>query len=173
MSEIIELVSRVAPVITLLTAKGENNVVIGGSVALLAHGLSAKSPQDVDLILYQPTARQCMLLNTDFEEANAKIQAVPYSGHKVYKTKSMGVDVDVILEWENQQPEVLLYIQGSVNKFFGGRYPVQPIGAILDAKQRYARVKDYVQIRDLAKDNFIDRLDYLATKKELCSFIQS
>ena len=166
MNKTIEFISRVAPVIAVLTAKGETNVVVGGSVALMAHGLSLYEPQDVDLIVYQPTERQLQLLARDFEEACAKVQAVPYSGHKVYKTKSMGVGVDVILEWENQQPETMLYVHG-----FGWSFPVQPIGVILDAKQRYARIKDYVQIRDLAKDNFLDRLDYLANKQELCDFI--
>ena len=138
-----------APEIKALKAgetAGERNVIIGGSVALMLHGLQiGREPGDLDLVIYTPTDRQMIVLSDSRTFKNAE-ESGEYGGYKCAKE---GRVLNVLIEVNKPVPSGLL---GGM--FTGYSHLIQSIDNVMAAKTRYARPKDFYDLQQLKNLNF-------------------
>ena len=156
--------------------KGHKNVVLGGSRALLLHGLNITRPvEDLDVIIYKPSLEQKKLLqHLQFFDIVKNRPAHLVAGYtdnmerilRVIKLKKNNSIIDIISE-ETDMPEDLLYY-----KHDDIMYPIQNIQKVIDAKNSYrfqaagelplqavgkavyGRMKDVEDLMDLKNSNF-------------------
>lgn len=125
----------------------DNNLVLGGSNALMLHGIQTKkTPEDVDIVIYQATDRQL-----DFLETLQEFSTLGSSG-KVFKFKisrnNEDYTLDILLEDGPLPSNLLYYIKGNI------KVRIQDVFAIIKAKADYKRNKDLIDLLDLKNLNF-------------------
>lgn len=145
------------------------NVVIGGTNALLQHGLKiSRTPSDLDLIIYQPTEEQLQILKTiavfDLIKDRPELQ---YGNlQKAIKIEKDGLFLDIITETEPTPQNLLYYRYGHSDKLL----QIQSIENVIKAKlsykferqsdsrdrslTKYMRSKDLEDLLDLKNSNF-------------------
>jgi len=145
----------------LIQPLGTQNVVIGGTIALKAHGLiMSREATDLDLIIFNPTEKQKAYIESMkfFEIENRNIPQHVYQ--KSFKFKKANLTIDILIQ-ESEVPQGLLYAE-----FEGTFYKVQSIKNTIDAKRsyclygsiggnvKYIREKDVKDFEDLKSSNF-------------------
>lgn len=125
----------------------EDNVVIGGSVALQFHGFSV-APNDIDLIIYSPSERQKELLK--ILAVACKDNPFPYDTRRSYNipaSENGAPDIDLLVEEG--------YPKTGIRINYGNTWvKIQTIPQIVDAWRRYEhegvlRNKDYNKMKSL------------------------
>jgi len=139
---------------SLIQQLNENNIVLGGSVALFLHGINMgnKKIDDLDIIIYNPTQnqeKQLKLLHTFNDNENMK-----YSSKKIYKFQAKGLVLNIILE-KSDTPKSLLNWDG---------FKIQSIQNVINAKNsyiittksgnEYLRKKDIEDLMNYKESNF-------------------
>lgn len=145
------------------------NVVIGGTNALLQHGLKiSRTPSDLDLIIYQPTEEQLQILKTisvfDLIKNRPELQYGDLQ--KAIKIEKDGLFLDIITELGPTPQNLLYYRYGYGDKFL----QIQSIENVIKAKvsykfermsdsrdknlTKYMRSKDLEDLLDLKNSNF-------------------
>lgn len=125
-------------------------MVIGGLWALRLHGLKTRKPNDLDIIVYQPS-------DEFFEELQKKRGMIPGSipvdqdgnNWRSYKLQESGLTIDFIMEWKKEMPANLLLV--NYRNFF---WRVQSVDEVIKAKIDYGREKDLKDLEDFKRDNF-------------------
>lgn len=152
-TDIIELKAKAHP--------EDDNIVLAGSNALREHGLYTDwEPQDLDIILFDPTPSQLLEITTKYEqcmgyETEKKLgdDVLPRS----YKLSKEGKELNVIIAYSEPVPNNLLYYN-----FQGVFFKVNSISNIIEAKKSYAsgrdksflRKKDILHLMSLKNLNF-------------------
>lgn len=111
---------------------GRNNVIIGGSAALVLHGLDiGRELMDVDIIIYKPTAEQDTLLNLlmNFDYIKAE-----HSPRRAMKLKKDGFFIDIIMERNSDQPMPTDFLLIEIS---GIAYKIQSVKKVVEAKCSY------------------------------------
>lgn len=126
-----------------------DNLVLGGSNALLAHGLNLGSwkPDDLDVIIFSPTDSQVSFVKTKFEQCLDEYLAEYLTPHS-YRLLKNGLVLNVIFEYKIPTPTDLLCF-----KYGSDLYQVNTITNIIEAKKSYLRAKDDLHL-SLLQDNF-------------------
>lgn len=162
-NQIMENVLKIQDLIGLLTEKYHGNVVIGGSAALILHGLSLSRPiNDIDIILYNPKDEQLAVLNT-LKAVDSVNSSFGYGDRRVIKLLVNEVNVDIIVSHETLPSNLLLHPISSPQ--FKGLF-IQSIDEVIKAKISYTldkderqlniyrRTKDFADLLDLKNSNF-------------------
>lgn len=135
--------------------------IITGSIALSLHGLIPvkEDYDDIDIIMVDvPTTtieKLDLLSRVHKSQKNPSIYNTP----NMYRFTYKGVDVDVWIE--PKRNNLLMY-----NGFW-----VSGVKEIIDAKKRFGRAKDYIQINDIVVDLLtpLGRINPIDSKEiELC-----
>jgi hypothetical protein len=152
---------------SLIAEFHDENCVIGGMHALLAHGLQmSREPVDLDLIIYNPTGKQLNTLKyfKHFDLINDRNLDAGYTKAdiKAYKFKKGDLFLDIIVEHNKQTPQHLLQFASN-----GIIYKIQSIELVIAAKRsyffekkdsdglkKYIRDKDALDMIDLKNNNF-------------------
>lgn len=139
-----------------ITKIGTENIAIGGSFALMLHGLEiGHEPEDLDLIIFKPTDEQYEFIANKCE-SNANYQTVDGGQARSWKLKRKGMTLNIIFAFDVDVPEnPLFYV-------FGKMYRVNPIADIIKAKLQYTeghekqnlRRKDMMHLQMLKNLNF-------------------
>lgn len=142
----------------------ESNVVIGGTNALLIHGLvMSRQPGDLDLVIFNPTEKQKTVLK--YMKPLCDAGESGYNGadelRKSYKFTINDMVINILIENTNVSSDLLIF------KFDGRDYKVQSIKEVIDAKRsyhiknknpdnliHYVRDKDVRDFIDLKNSNF-------------------
>lgn len=142
--------------------KKDDNIVLGGSMAMILHGINiGRDPRDLDIVLYQPTSRQVDYTNTlhNTEVVGQKHSPFSKDGEEVVRTSleiviRNGMHLN-ILSNSVQLRERYLYYKG---------YRIQPIDMIVEAKASYTyksktkgnyiRKKDIEDLQYIKNNNF-------------------
>ncbi len=112
-----------------------NNVIIGGTVALVLQGINiGREIDDIDIIIYRPTKKQRKTLAI-YEELSKT--AYYGSDKRTMKIQVGDVDVNIIKELVSP-PDDLLYVRVPNGNFF----PVQRVDNVIKAKSSYLRDSD-------------------------------
>jgi len=149
---------------------GTDNVVIGGTLALKAHGLiMSREATDLDLIIFKPTDKQLeyIKLMSAFQKEFIDDEALknPFSDYhrKSYKFKKNELIIDILLQDKFVPNDLLLF------NFDGTYYKIQSVKNTIDAKRSYMfdnkydsrtgnssyiREKDVKDFNDLKNSNF-------------------
>jgi hypothetical protein len=116
-----------------------DNIVIGGTFALLLHGLNYRDATDLDLIIYNPSIKQKNGLKqlTDTSTVNAYGNEV-----RSYKIEHRSYILNFVI-CVDPMPESLL----TVHTEAFGHMKVQSIREVLKFKRRYGRDKDFEDIQ--------------------------
>lgn len=154
-------------------------VVIGGSIALQLHGLiPARRPQDIDLIVYNPSKKTLAYIlsgmgiaddghHLQFDEylytteegvpEDKKVKADP-SPRRSYRftIAEAEMSLNVLVETETPAPkeESMLEFSYRSKGLHHRHFYVQGIREIIEAKKRYNREKDKFDLKEIAKNNF-------------------
>lgn len=139
-----------AKILTQLNRDG--NLVIGGSNALVLHGIKvARVPVDVDIIIYSPTDRQLKILElvSDFSHVQTVGGDYPKTVFK-FKTKKLGkvYTLDILFEEGSLPENLLLFKKGNILA------RVQDVDKVIEAKSSYKRSKDLTDLLDFKNLNF-------------------
>lgn len=151
----------------------QTNVFIGGSSALVLHGvITPKNPGDLDIVIYKPTDKQIEivleLMKPDLEYQPEEYDKFPSKETKIrsFKLHKDGYSLNVILERKKEIPEThLAFISQQSLAGLGGfgliTLPITPINIIIQAKAsyrdktgKYARIKDVFYMQQLKALNF-------------------
>lgn len=131
------------------------NLVIGGTHALLLHGLRvSREPNDLDIVVYKPTSAQCKMLLAlkDVTVGSGYSSPTPEEGiTRSFKLQSRGHHVIDILLDRRELPDGLLTYE---NRSKGIKLRVQSIDGVLAAKAAYGRDKDMHDLFALKNINF-------------------
>lgn len=133
----------------ILSSINDDNVVLGGTNALLLHGLKmSREPNDLDIIIYRPNSEQVAKIH-NYAKANSGVDnriseddAVIYDSIKVTDIK--GNVINFIFESREKRKNLLLW--KGIN--------VESIEGVINAKSGYNREKDVKDFEDLKKSNF-------------------
>ena len=136
----------------LLKLNEDDNLVLGGSYALMLHGLNLKRlPDDVDIIIYRPTPKQIEFLESisDFNNLNELGSDYPTCVYKL-KTSKKNVDytLDILLETKTAPDNLLIFEKNNI------KVKIQEISNIIEAKSSYGRTKDFEDMLSLKNLNF-------------------
>lgn len=138
----------------LLLRLMDTNLVIGGSFALMIHGLKMRSnPEDLDIILYFPTEYQKKYLEAMrfFDQTPEGKEYKDVDNRRSYKFYKDGKQLNLVCwspkEKEDNLPLLSFYYEGCNIK-------VQSIGTVIEAKKFYSREKDLQHFLDLKNLNF-------------------
>tara|TARA_R110000803_G_scaffold210835_1_gene284192 strand:+ start:58100 stop:58564 length:465 start_codon:yes stop_codon:yes gene_type:complete len=129
--------------------KGKN-IVLGGSNALMLHGIRLdRIPEDVDIILYKPTEAQMGYLESikDFNMLQESIDLYNETP-TVFKFKKYNLTLDILIEDKPMPDNLLKFKKGYIN------IGVQNISNVISAKSRYSRTKDLKDLLMLKNINF-------------------
>lgn len=137
-----------------------DNVFIGGLVALQSHGLSCRAPEDLDVIIYNPTLYQINTVrkmvglpefedrSQDEKEEDSEYDENDDPRRRSYKLVERGMILNFLMEYKMDAPtDCLLY------HFNGRYYNISPISSTIAAKKKYSREKDLKDFEEL-KMNF-------------------
>jgi len=135
--------------------KEKENLIICGSTALSLHGLVTKSPEDIDIIIFEPTDVQkkiIQILNIATMQSysdNAKIvNEYQRRSHKVFLNN---VKIDFLFYNKNIDTNDFLLLKIDESLFL----PIQPIEEVMIARRSYGRrPKDLESSLRLKSDNF-------------------
>lgn len=150
--------------------RNPENIVIGGTVALAAHGLNLdRKPGDLDLVIYSPSEEQYKYLELLSVFALGKqSRDMCIRGLRSIKFKRAGEILNILIEKDTFPESNLLYTK-CYKKEGGFMYlQMQSISKVIEAKNsyrinphsvgltgnRYARVKDYYDCQQLKNLNF-------------------
>lgn len=139
--KVIALVNKFEKFINMLNAEG--NVLIGGTSAIVLHGLKlSRFVDDLDIVIYSPTdAQKAQLKNLKWLDIEDKGN-YPTNNLKIKKDDMI---INVLTE-EGELPGNLLNYKG---------IPIQSVAGVLEAKRSYnLRPKDMIDYIALAK-NFL------------------
>lgn len=132
-----------------------DNLVLGGSYAMLLHGIHLKRiPEDVDIIIYNATTEQLdtIKLLGDFNQLSDGPDFDPGYDQTVFKFKakknSKPYTLDILLENSPVPNNLLWYVNGKI------KVRIQDITKIVEAKAGYKRSKDFEDLIDLKNLNF-------------------
>lgn len=133
-----------------LTILYGDNMILGGSNALMLHGLIlGREASDLDIIIYQPNEQQYRFLSSYILKDD---EVGPEKYRRVFKFKtkegSRYYKMDVIVVYEPTPPD-LLYIN-----IFDHPIKIQSIQNIINAKASYIIHKD-----NRGSDNYISQKD--------------
>ena len=157
----------------LLIKLNDKNLVLTGKTALLLHGLNMNStPNDLDVVIYQPNEVQIKLLNdlmplSEFNITSTNENSDGEYGNqaddiKIVKFKKNGFTID-IFTLKTHKPETNL-----IFKFDGIEFFVSGVNDVVKAKSsycnekvnslgfnvKYNRSKDVLDLQDLKNSNF-------------------
>ena len=134
----------------LLVWRFREKMAIGGLWALRLHGLNVREPEDLDMIVYDPSDEFLAFLLTE-KGMEPGSTPVGLDGEKwrSYKVKRNGKYLNFILEWDEAYPNNLLAYEWK-----GHLWAVQDIGIINSAKKMYNPEKDLKDFEDFKRDNF-------------------
>ena len=147
----------------------DTNVVIGGTCALIAHGLNVgREPNDLDVIIYRPSTEQLRYLDSIrlFSLKHSTGTGADLTGDlhlRSLKFKKNGLILNILFERDKAKPSFLLRFWDA-----GASYKIQDIASVIEAKnsyilqphttgltgERYARVKDLFDFQQLKNLNF-------------------
>ena len=134
---------------------GGGNLVLGGSQALLLHGLQVPhTPEDLDIIIYSPTGNQRKYLRSlsDLTVENEVGSAPDRRSFKFQATRNgIKYTLDILIDEGIPTPKHLLQYHKAQH---GIKVRVQSIMNIVAAKVRYGREKDYKHLQCLKNMNF-------------------
>ena len=133
--------------------------VLTGSLALHYMGLCPK-PNDIDIILVNPTEESKNILKRLSEENPAETQ-FNYPGQKGYIFMLDGTKIDVFFSEKKR-----------VSKVNVDGIDISNIPDIVRAKKSYGRIKDWIQMRKTSRvifkeeefTNFLNKQDYVGSK---------
>ena len=133
------------------------NLVIGGTHALLLHGLKVpRDPNDLDIVIYRPTSDQCKLLLalkdvTVGSENGCQDPTAEQGVTRSFKLRSKNsLEIDFLLQRRDLPDGLLTY----ENRPKGIKLRVQSIEGVLAAKASYRRCKDIHDLFQLKNINF-------------------
>jgi hypothetical protein len=131
----------------ILDELNSENVVLAGSCALELMGVNLpKEPEDLDVIIYQPTFYQNSIIVKYSSKCVANNKNIIEEYRRVVKLEiSPKLFLDIIIEDYPLTHDCLL---------FDGQYNIQPVNKIMEARGRYLRPKDYASFLDLKNLNF-------------------
>lgn len=131
--------------ILLLQLNDEKNIVIGGTQALLCHGLLFREPDDLDMIIFNPSDRQMQVFENlkSFEVENPVDDIYTQIS---FKYKKNGLVINFLLAKDTDLPENLLIESNG--------WKVNSIANIIEAKKIYNRKKDLQDLRTIIFKNF-------------------
>lgn len=145
----------------LLFFKKEKNLVLGGSLALIEHGLMIDwTPGDLDVIIFQPTDKQQKYIDACFESCSEYPEDKDgKEKNSVFQLKRHGLTLNVIVTKQERPPfDTLLYycynqeISFRINSI---REIVRAISTYrTGAKKIHVRVKDIQHMQTLKNLNF-------------------
>jgi len=133
---------------------GHDNIRIGGSVALDMHGLKLPNPpEDVDIIIYQPSSEQMSII-----QALHNLNVYKFNDSEYIETLDKiviglehgGKKVDILIDTVNRASEYNV----SVFTLSGQEVGIQPVFDIIKAKKDMGRQKDIDQIKSIIDLNF-------------------
>ena len=149
----------------------DTTVVIGGTCALIAHGLNVgQEPNDLDVIIYRPSTEQLRYLDSirlfslkPSTGTGADLTGDSNFGLRSLKFKKNGLILNILLERDKAKPAFLLRFWEA-----GASYKIQDVASVIEAKnsyvlqpnttgltgERYARVKDLFDFQQLKNLNF-------------------
>lgn len=165
MTNLHEMLDLFNPILTYYHNE-PSNVVIGGSYALIQHGLNiGREPVDLDIIIYKPTESQLNILSMQSAFQQKTKNTIPELEYAIkkqrsWKFKKQNNVLNILLEREKDIPEDLLLLRH--NKY---RFQIQSIKNVIDAKNsyllkdncgnaNYTRIKDVKDFENLKKLNF-------------------
>lgn len=135
-----------------------SNIVIGGSAALILHGLNLpRGCSDIDLIIYSPTKEQLDVIKILGIETSLN-DSFGYAGKRVSKLSRDGIKIDIIVAETTPVPENLSFIMLNFSLL-----KIQSVQGVIDAKnsysqeresQLYIRGKDLIDLIELKNNNF-------------------
>lgn len=140
-----------------LIALGTSNMVIGGSHALLLHGLDiGRDTDDFDVVIYEPTMDQLKYLADKIHTGEMKESIEESSDNtRSCKVECNGATIDFLIERNTCMPADLLLVHHSGITLF-----VQSVYRVIDAKRSYTnedgmfRQKDVDDCKLLKNANF-------------------
>ena len=161
-------ISEFSNILSRLNNEGDNNLVLGGTHAMILHGLKTpRIPGDMDIIIYSPTEKQLETLEVlrdlmvDKEELFNEYNRISFKFEKkidnVVHTEVY--TLDILLEFM-PFPENLLIYESEIDdtkvrvEESSIRVRVQSIENIIKAKSIYGRVKDLTDFINLKNLNF-------------------
>lgn len=119
-----------------------DQLLVTGSTALRHYGLTDKIESDLDLVLVNPTEEALSVLKSMQEAYPARSK--PYEGGSVaFIFKHKDVKIDIFIRQEKLP-----------NPFELGGVKLDSIKNIVKAKQGMGRLKDYAQLRMIARSFF-------------------
>lgn len=129
-----------------------NNLVLGGSNALMLHGLNLeRSPEDVDIIMYNPTPKQLDYIES-IKHLNTLDEKSDYGVTNVLKLRARRglttYTLDILTVFELLPEHLLVYEKENV------KIKVQDIATVIEAKGNYGRLKDVKDLLALKNLNF-------------------
>lgn len=137
---------------------GFKNVMLGGSLALMFHGIELMTPpEDVDVIVYKPTPEQIKLiqvlrrLNLYGKYGTSK-KYDSFDGRIVVGLQMNGYKLDILVEGELEIPKSHSSVK--IDTISGGFLPLNPVQDIIRAKSKLSRPKDRDQIEFIINKNF-------------------
>jgi len=144
--------------------KQENNLVIGGTTALMFHGLICRSPSDLDIIIYKPTERQKNIITALLDFDSVCNYVTDIRDRRAFKFNKEGYVVDILLEKESH-PNMDDLLLKSIDSNY---YRIQSVQEIVKAKSKYVlhdneglskeclyvREKDLKDFLELKNNNF-------------------
>lgn len=155
----------------ILDQLSDSNIVIGGSQALKIHGLEiGRDSQDLDIIIYEPTAKQYETLKAfDVFSDRTSLSNMDYevdenSPRRSFKFRLNGREIDILIEHTPCPKEVLYYMM-EVSAMHSLMIKVQSINKVIAAKRsyrlrrdeglgQYSRTKDFLDFQNLKNLNF-------------------
>ena len=156
----------------LIRSIDDTNIVIGGMHALKLNGLKMnREPNDLDLIIYNPTTKQQDVIKSIklFETSRPNLTYFTDThqtnkGQKSYKFEKNGFVLDILIEDKETPKNLLLYKLASFD------LRIQSVSNVIDAKNsyrhtehgrahgvfgpEYVREKDMIDLFDLKNSNF-------------------
>lgn len=144
-----------------LKVLNKESVFIGGSCALVLHGLNIDDPEDLDIIIYDPTKDLFdYILNSkyadcsDYSESSDPEPSI-IKERDVFEMfdSDSGLKVNVIIERKREAPISRLFYYYLINGELE-LIEVNPISEIIEAKKLYNRSKDREQIMEIIAKNF-------------------
>lgn len=139
----------------------DNNVVLGGSMALQLHGINiGREPHDLDIILYKPTQDQIKYVSGLEGREEIGKQYSPYSKvneverHSLIVIVRKSIKMNILSNSEDLKHHYLMY-KG---------HKVQSVDRIVEAKASYTyqtetkasyiRMKDIIDLQYIKNNNF-------------------
>lgn len=118
-----------------------DELIVTGSHALSLLGMTDQIPNDLDIILINPTDESINILKRLQEAGPYESVSKPYpSSKELYRIQHDNIKVDFFVECADNTQSIEL-----------DGYSISTVGSIVKAKRGYNRLKDWFQLRRMAR----------------------